>query len=355
MAFIRTNKKENPFVMVDKTCIEDSNLKWQSKGLLTYLLSRPDDWTINQKDLVNRSSDGKAAVSTALLDLMEHGYCYYYPLRNQDGTIKEWVYEVYESPEDNPNLEESIKIAKEKINNKKAKNKEWNKKKKENDPESSNRNQDSFHPESSNRNQDEFDPESSNRNQGNPDQDNQEQGNQDNTNIDSTNIDSINIEEEEEEEEILETLNVSKESSDICINAGMDLESIVTMFKHAKERKYNLTDFNEQDLSDAISKLKADMNKNNPPIHDPAKWLAGSLDKILKTKKYKTTKKPTNHSQSNRKKSTPSSTRTDSVPSWISNPSIPSDHMSEEEKQNKKTALKQLLSKYKKEEQTING
>lgn len=128
MAFIRTNKNENPFVQVDKTFVEDNNLKWASKGLMVYLLSRPDDWSINQRDLVNRSADGETAVRTALLDLMSHGYVHYYAQRNPDGTIAEWVYEVYESPEFNPHKEQAMKEAAERIMKQKEKTAERNKK-----------------------------------------------------------------------------------------------------------------------------------------------------------------------------------------------------------------------------------
>ncbi len=57
-------------MQIDKTFIEDPNLKWQSKGLMAYLLSRPDSWIVNQSDLINRANDGETAVRTALLDLI---------------------------------------------------------------------------------------------------------------------------------------------------------------------------------------------------------------------------------------------------------------------------------------------
>ncbi|OLP64336.1 hypothetical protein BACPU_25610 [Bacillus pumilus] len=170
MAYIRTNKNENPFVQVDKTFVEDNNLKWASKGLMVYLLSRPDDWSINQKDLVNRSTDGEAAVRTALLDLMANGYVHYYAQRNPDGTVAEWVYEVFESPEFNTHKEAAMQEAAERLNKKKAKTAERNKKRlgkavpiKGKTPERDNHNLDEKAPERDNHNLDEK-PERDNHN-----------------------------------------------------------------------------------------------------------------------------------------------------------------------------------------------
>jgi hypothetical protein len=124
--YVRVNKRENPFVQIDKHCFEDENLSWRGKGVLGYLLSRPDDWTICKEDLINRSPDGKTVVEGALTDLMEAGYVYYYAERNEKGQIEQWVYEVYENPDLNPYREEcqaKAKAAKEKV---KARNKRKN-------------------------------------------------------------------------------------------------------------------------------------------------------------------------------------------------------------------------------------
>ncbi len=149
-------------MQVDKTFVEDNNLKWASKGLMVYLLSRPDDWSINQKDLINRSSDGETAVRTALLDLMANGYVHYYAQRNPDGTVAEWIYEVFESPEFNQHKEAAMQEAAKRLNKKKAKTAERNKKRlgkavpiKEKPPERDNHDLDEKTPERDNHNLDE--------------------------------------------------------------------------------------------------------------------------------------------------------------------------------------------------------
>ena len=49
--------KDNPYVMIDKRPLENPSLSWKAKGVLAYLLSRPDDWEIILGDLIKRSTD----------------------------------------------------------------------------------------------------------------------------------------------------------------------------------------------------------------------------------------------------------------------------------------------------------
>lgn len=103
MAFIRTIKQENPFSQIDRYVFEsDDTLSWKAKGLMGYLLTRPDDWKINHKDLVNRAKDGKDAVTSTLQELEKKGYIHYYQERGQNGKFGEWIYDVYERPMFNP-------------------------------------------------------------------------------------------------------------------------------------------------------------------------------------------------------------------------------------------------------------
>ena len=57
---VRVHKnKDNPYVMLNKQFLSDCRLSWRSKGLLAYLLSKPDDWQIMIVDLVKQSKGGK--------------------------------------------------------------------------------------------------------------------------------------------------------------------------------------------------------------------------------------------------------------------------------------------------------
>lgn len=100
---IRTVKnRNNPYVMIDKTCLEDTRLSWKAKGLLAYLLSRPDDWEVRVKDLINRSRDGRDSVYAGLSELEKAGYLERTVIRDDKGRIVKWVSMVYERPIEKP-------------------------------------------------------------------------------------------------------------------------------------------------------------------------------------------------------------------------------------------------------------
>ena len=68
---IRVKKRPSNFVMMDKTFLEDDRLSYKAKGLLAYLLSKPDDWKVIIGNLVNSSKDGKASVYAGLKEFKE--------------------------------------------------------------------------------------------------------------------------------------------------------------------------------------------------------------------------------------------------------------------------------------------
>lgn len=96
--FRRAKDRDNPFVMIDKTIFEDSSVSWKAKGLMGYLLSRPDDWTVRMGDLIKRSTDGITSVRTAILELERHGYITRFRERDESGRFLRYVCEVHEVP-----------------------------------------------------------------------------------------------------------------------------------------------------------------------------------------------------------------------------------------------------------------
>jgi hypothetical protein len=68
------NKRVNPFVQIDKECINDSSVSWRAKGILAYLLSKPDNWQVYEQDIINHSTDGRDAVRNSIKELIRAGY-----------------------------------------------------------------------------------------------------------------------------------------------------------------------------------------------------------------------------------------------------------------------------------------
>lgn len=97
MAIIKLKTRENPYVQIDKTGINDPNLSWKATGLLTYLVGRPADWKIVLEHLAGVKTDGITACKSALRELRSFNYCHYFELR-QKGKVVETFYIIYEVP-----------------------------------------------------------------------------------------------------------------------------------------------------------------------------------------------------------------------------------------------------------------
>lgn len=98
MAVFRVYKESGNFVTVHKSFIHDDNLSWKAKGILLYLLSRPDDWRIYETELNKHSSDGRDSLRTGIKELEEAGYIHRTRKRNEKGQLREYEYEVFEQP-----------------------------------------------------------------------------------------------------------------------------------------------------------------------------------------------------------------------------------------------------------------
>ena len=97
---IRVKKnKHNPYVMLDNRIFSDPNLSWKAKGILSYLLSKPDNWVISVSDLVKRSKDGRDAVYAGLKQLQDAGYITREVIRSINGRIESWEYTIFETPQ----------------------------------------------------------------------------------------------------------------------------------------------------------------------------------------------------------------------------------------------------------------
>ena len=46
--------RRHRFVILDQRAVDDTRLSWAARGLLAYLLSRPDDWRVLINDLRKR-------------------------------------------------------------------------------------------------------------------------------------------------------------------------------------------------------------------------------------------------------------------------------------------------------------
>lgn len=118
MPIIRTKHKQEPgYRTFMNTLLHDNRLSFEARGILVYLLSQKDDWTVRVKDLINQSGkrengkpvSGRDKIQKALKELESAGYASLESCQNEDGTFagKTWV--IYEDPADNRENRSSVK------------------------------------------------------------------------------------------------------------------------------------------------------------------------------------------------------------------------------------------------------
>lgn len=102
---IRKQKNKSSYVVLDKGFLNNRSLSWKAKGLLAYLLSKPDDWQIYMEALKDESKDGKDGTRTALNELIGLGYITR-DQKRQRGLFTGMEYIVHETPNLQPEVVE---------------------------------------------------------------------------------------------------------------------------------------------------------------------------------------------------------------------------------------------------------
>ncbi|GAI87223.1 unnamed protein product, partial [marine sediment metagenome] len=99
MPIYRVHKnKTHPFTIIDNTSINDKRLSAKAKGILLYLISKPDNWYTTLPNLVLAFSDSKYSIRTGLNELIKFGYIIRTHVRKDDGRFTFYDYAVYEQP-----------------------------------------------------------------------------------------------------------------------------------------------------------------------------------------------------------------------------------------------------------------
>lgn len=111
MAVIRVNKTSN-YTIMSNYHFKEKKMSLKAKGLLSMMLSLPDDWDYSIAGLATLSKDGKDSVMSALKELEQFGYLTRTRIVNKQGHFKGYDYDIYEMPQilppnsENPKTEE---------------------------------------------------------------------------------------------------------------------------------------------------------------------------------------------------------------------------------------------------------
>lgn len=103
MSIVRGERPESGWYALDKRISEDDRLSWAARGLLVFLLGKPDNWRVSVEHLRRQTATarvrtGRDGVYALLQELQGCGYMVARQARNDDGTVGPVEYLVREVP-----------------------------------------------------------------------------------------------------------------------------------------------------------------------------------------------------------------------------------------------------------------
>ena len=125
MAVIRVNKNKN-YTIMSNYHFKDKNMSLKAKGLLSMMLSLPDNWNYSVEGLVAISKESKTVIQSTLKELEDLKYLKRTRVQNSKGQF-EYIYDIYEKPQtenpymDNMTILNTKELNTNNINNKKNK------------------------------------------------------------------------------------------------------------------------------------------------------------------------------------------------------------------------------------------
>ena len=101
MAVFRIERTRDYTVMSNHH-LRNEKLSLKAKGLLSMMLSLPDDWNYTTRGLAKICKEGVDAIGGALRELESAGYIVRHQLRDRQGRISDTEYVIYEQPQPRP-------------------------------------------------------------------------------------------------------------------------------------------------------------------------------------------------------------------------------------------------------------
>lgn len=121
MAVFRIEKTRDYTVMANHH-LRNTKLSLKAKGLLSLMLSLPEDWDYTTKGLAKICKDGVDSICSTVNELEEHGYVIRERIRNAKGQLTDIQYTILEQPkppqpgqgkpkQENPVLDTTLRAA----------------------------------------------------------------------------------------------------------------------------------------------------------------------------------------------------------------------------------------------------
>ena len=97
MAVFRVEKTKD-FTVMSNHHLRNVSLSLKAKGLLSLMLSLPDNWDYTTKGLAHICKDGVDSISSAIKELEKQGYLTRQRLRDAHGRLGDIEYVIHEKP-----------------------------------------------------------------------------------------------------------------------------------------------------------------------------------------------------------------------------------------------------------------
>ena len=101
MSVVRVHKNAN-FTVMSNYHFKEKKMSLKAKGLLSLMLSLPDDWDYSISGLATLSKDGKDSVMSALGELEKFGYLSRQRVIDDRGRFAGVEYNIFEQPQEKP-------------------------------------------------------------------------------------------------------------------------------------------------------------------------------------------------------------------------------------------------------------
>ena len=121
MAVFRVERTQN-YTVMSNYHLRDKTISFKAKGLLSLMLSLPEDWDYTLAGLTRISLEGKDAIRAAVVELEKAGYVTRSRVRNEKGHLQGTEYVIRERPvfsaqpaleepaSENPTLEDTTQL-----------------------------------------------------------------------------------------------------------------------------------------------------------------------------------------------------------------------------------------------------
>lgn len=106
MGVIRV-KKSNKYTSISNTLLQDRTLTLRARGLLTFMLSLPDDWDYSVKGLASIMKVSERQIRSTLNEIEDAGYLVRTQGKDENGKFQKVIFDIYEESQKTQKSEEN--------------------------------------------------------------------------------------------------------------------------------------------------------------------------------------------------------------------------------------------------------